>query len=299
MLLYADEAVIEDPIHHMGSNLISDVLDGLLRAQPFADAGLIRFVHYAHSFNHPSRTHGFTNDLEGALQELPEGIEIAEEIGRLTDRPRSYDLGLQVFRAKSALGMSLELAKQNPGIFNMLIESAEEALLLPIGIHRAKLAAPELQALKLAKLAALNLPMLNVNGIWSVRKSSDEFARWRAALGEAVRDIDFISSDDPGWQSSAKSIISTELRPIQEELNKAVNRSSALTAMKVGISDLGYSAVGATAGALAGGKLTTGLIGAAATKGSQVLVNYLRGIQERREGKAVLDLVVSFYPEDE
>ena len=261
LLLYADEVVIEDPIQYIGSGL---VLDWLHSAKPFADAGMIKFVHYPRIFNHPSRTHGFTNYLDDALQELPDGIEIAEEIVRFTDRARSYDLSQQIFRAKSSLGMSLEFSKQSPGTFNMLIESAEEALLLPIGIHRAKIDSPELQALRLSKLAALDLPMLNANGIWSVRESSEEFSRWRAALGEAMRDIDFMSSSDPTWQSKAKNLMLSELRPIQAELDKAVRKSSALSAMKVGVAGLGYAAVGATAGALAGGRITTSLVGAAA-----------------------------------
>jgi hypothetical protein len=114
-----------------------------------------------------------------------------------------------------------------------------------------------------------------------------------------MRDIDFMSSGDPTWQSAAKNIILSELRPIQAELDKAVRKSSALSAMKVGVAGLGYAAVGATAGALAGGRITTSLVGAAAGKGSETLVKYLRGIQAQRKGKAVLDLIVSFYPENE
>jgi hypothetical protein len=60
---------------------------------------------------------------------------------------------------------------------------------------------------------------------------------------------------------------------------------------------MGYAAIGAATGAAVGGSIVSGLVGAASGKGAEVIVSYLRGIKERREGKAVLDLIISFYPE--
>ena len=58
-----------------------------------------------------------------------------------------------------------------------------------------------------------------------------------------MREVDIISSGDPAWQSTAKNLVSTELRPIQERLQKKVKRSSALSAMQIGIADMGYAAM--------------------------------------------------------
>jgi hypothetical protein len=298
LLLYSDEVAVEDPIHFLGGRGTKSMLTALLMAKPLADAGLVQFIRFPHTYEHPSRTHAFTGGLTDMIQDLPDGEEIVQEILRFTAKQHGYDLGAQVFAARWALGLSLLLAEESPGMFNMLLESTEETLLLPHGIFRAKQAAPDLRSLTLAKLAALNLPTLNAGSIWTVRRSSEEFAQWRTALAAAMRDIDIMSVDDEAWQSEAKNLVSAELRPIQEKLQKTVDRSPALSAMKVGVADLGYAAVGATSGALAGGKISTSLIGAVGAKGSQAIVNYLREVRTRRANKAVLDLVMSFYPDE-
>ena len=162
LLLYADKALAEDPIDFMGGSLETrSILNKLLRLQSFADAGIMQFVRFPHNLDHPSRTHALTGTLTDMLEELPDGMEVVEEIRRFTAKPRTYDLGAQVFGARWALGLSLILAQENPRAFNMVIESPEEALLLPHGIFRAKQIAPDLQTVKLAKLAALSLPVLN------------------------------------------------------------------------------------------------------------------------------------------
>jgi hypothetical protein len=156
--------------------------------------------------------------------------------------------------------------------------------------------APDIQTLRLAKLSILALPTLDPKAVSSVRKSSEEFARWRAALGTAMHELDIMSSGDPRWQAEAKKIVAAELRPIQTEVNRAVKRSSALSAIRVGTIDMGYTAVGAVAGAASGASVTSSLIGAVSGKGAEVVINYLRTLKRQREGKAILDLVVSFYP---
>jgi hypothetical protein len=298
LLLYAEEVVIEDPIPNLGyrPDLDRKILSCLLQAQPLADANLIKFITYSPRLYHPSRAHAFTSNLIEILPELPDGLEIAKTMAQFEARTQDYDLGVQIFAARSALGTSLGLAQENLKKFNVLIESAEEALLLPIGIYRATLAAADIQTTKLAKLAALNLPRLDGNAIWAVRKSSEEFAAWRAALGSAVHDIDLISSGEQRWQAEAKGVIAAELRPMQDKINRAVKKSPALSSLRIGAVDMGYSAVGAATGALMGGSIVTGLVGAASGKSAEVVVNYLRNLRERRQGRAVLDLIVSFYP---
>jgi hypothetical protein len=59
---------------------------------------------------------------------------------------------------------------------------------------------------------------------------------------------------------------------------------------------MGYSVVGAATGALVGGNIVSGLLGAASGKSAEVMVSYLRSLRKRRQGKAVLDLIFSFYP---
>lgn len=297
LLLYSDEAAVEDPIHHLDSGATEDVLRALLAAQPLAESGAIRFFRYPPRINHPSRGHGFTN-ME-ALRELPNSEEVVELMNEISNRNRDDGaLSLQIFHARSSLGVSLGLSESNPGTFNMVVESAAEAALLPIGLYTAGRAATDIGGLNLSKLAALTVPQINPRGVWAVRRSSEEFAEWRAALGSALGDIEGIGADDERWHAEATDIIASALRPVQTRLNKIIASSPALEALRIGVTDLSYSAVGAATGALAGGSLVSGLTGAAGGKGAEVVVSYLRNLRKRREGKAVLDLVMSFYHND-
>ncbi len=105
-----------------------------------------------------------------------------------------------------------------------------------------------------------------------------------------------MSSDDENWQSEAKQILTSELQPLRTKLDRIVQTSPALSAARSGAVNLAYSAVGAIAGAALSGDLTASLVGATGGKGAEVIVSYIRGLRKRREGKALLDLVLSFYP---
>lgn len=152
--------------------------------------------------------------------------------------------------------------------------------------------------MNLSKLAALSVPRISPRGVYAVRRSSEEFAAWRAALGTALGDISSLSADETSWQAEAADAMTSALRPIQTRLEKAATSSAARRALRLGSANFAYSAVGALTGALAGGSIPSGLAGAAGGQGVELAVNYLRNLKRQREGKAELDLVMSFYGED-
>jgi hypothetical protein len=298
--LYADEVIVEDPTRYLkDKDNIPEIVDALIRMRPLAKAGLIHFFRFSNRLHHPSRSFNITAVDAEKLRLLPDGTELIREMDRLSAILRSYDFELLIFQVRMALGISLVLARDNPRSFNVLARSAEESVLLPVGLYNAALSSSDTRNICMARLASLTLPKLDGKAVWSVRKSSDEFGEWRQALGVAMREIDAISSDDEAWQSEARGIFEWELRSIRDKLNRTTQKSSALSVAKVGTINMTYSAVGALTGFALGGNIGTALAGAASAKGTEVIVSYLRGLKERRQGKAILDLALAFHSNDD
>jgi hypothetical protein len=256
---------------------------------------LIHFFRFSMKLHHPSKSYGMTSVDPEQLKVLPDGPDLIREMNRLSDISRPYNMDLLIFQVKMALGISLVLAKDNPGRFNVLARSAEEAVLLPVGLYNAALSSSDTRNIYMARLAAMELPNLDGKSIWSVRRSSDEFGEWRQALGVAMREISAISSDDEAWQAEARGIFESELRTVRDRLNRTTQKSSALSAARIGTINMAYSAVGALTGFTLGGNIKTALAGAASAKGTEVAVSYLRSLKARRRDKAVLDLALAFH----
>ncbi len=303
MLLYTHEIAIEDPLPFLlleNRSVATEAMEHLLALQPLARSGAVVFFKYPDRFRHPVWTHRFVSSPdEELMRELPNYDEWLAERRRLSAIPRDYNFGQLIFHSQSAIGLSVLLAQEAPGRLNVVATSAEEAVLLPIGMRKAALAAPETRNLHLAKLSAMQLPSLRGDAVLAVRQSAEEFAEWRRALGSALQQVKGISSDDVSWQRDARSIMQNELEPIRNRLERAVGQSPALTVAKSGALTLGYSALGALAGAAGGGNVAAGLIGAAAGRGAEVGVNYLRALREQRRNRAVLDLALTYYREVE
>lgn len=145
-------------------------------------------------------------------------------------------------------------------------------------------------------LAKLDLPDLrpSVDNLLTLRKSGEEFARWRSSLASALAQVDVLRSDSSSRNEDARAIVDSELEPVRASLAKTVKRSPALAAMQSGTTGLVLSGMGALAGAVTGGSLATALAGAATIKLGEFASKYVENRRAQRAGRAVYDLSLSF-----
>jgi hypothetical protein len=300
LLLYSHQVVLEDVLL---PNLMAQrkdlrhALSKLLLLQPFAKAGLVHFFSFDRKLRHPATTMHLTPLQEGNVPQDLAGL--VEELTRLSKLSRGYNFTQFMFSLRIDLGALLRYTQETPGKWHLVARSEDEALLLPIGLRTAALTTTDLRHLQLAKLCALDLPKLNVQSMWSVRRSSAEFAEWRASLGEALRQIEDFSSQKENWQQEARAILHAELAPVREKVATTARKSPALSTATSGLTTLSYSGIGALAGYALGGDPTASLAGAAAAKSAETIVSYLRALRERHHAKAVLDLTMSFISQEE
>jgi hypothetical protein len=311
LLLYSHQAAIEDPIRFWDWEdpaLVAETVGGLVRLRPLAEAGIVTFVRYAPFEFHPSRTQRFLPAIPSLDEAPPDLVPYIEELERLSrlPRPRPYSFpefpyGFRqlMFGARLDLGLSLSLAEQQPGLINVLTPNVEEALLIPIAIRYAMQSSIDMREIHLAKLASLQLPNLDEEAVAAVRRSSDDFAEWRSRLTAALNEVQNIPSGADEWQRQARAILHSELAPVRERVQRTVRKSPALAAARSGLVNVSYSGVGALAGAAAGGRLGTALAGAFAGKFVETAALYVKQLKARRRAKAVLDVTMSFYPDQE
>ena len=81
-------------------------------------------------------------------------------------------------------------------------------------IHRVDAGTTDRRVLQLPKLAALELPSLELRSedLVAVRRNSDAFAEWRQHLGAALSQVELLPDND-AWQREARAIIADELVP--------------------------------------------------------------------------------------
>jgi hypothetical protein len=126
-----------------------------------------------------------------------------------------------------------------------------------------------------------------------LRESGEVFAEWRDALGDALREIDHLAADDSRWAEHSNEIITEQLEPTRQRLEKVVKKSSGLATLRKGVTSFSFSGIGAVAGLGAGGSLLSTLTSAAAGKAAEFGVAYLSALKEKRDARAVLDVIVS------
>jgi hypothetical protein len=147
----------------------------------------------------------------------------------------------------------------------------------------------------LSKLANLAMPQLEgtVNQLVKLRQSEDTFAEWRAALRDAMRDIQEISENDEQWQSQSRAILRDGLEPVRARASASLRTSKVLSQVTTGVRTLTFSGLGAAGGAAAAhGSAVGGIVGAAVAKSADIVWGAISALRERRQNKAVLDLIV-------
>jgi hypothetical protein len=298
LLLYGHEVAVENPlrmVHPGRAGELDDVLKRLSLIKPLVDSGAVKFFLFSSRTRHPAHAHSFTAFKEEWLLR-PEFADILGLMEKCSARPRAYDYGTLTFSLRSELGAALGKSLKESGKFNHLIRNDDELITYRLALLRAAVIDPESRAIRLRPLVKLEVPGLEdrVKSIVSLRQSEETFAEWRAALKQALIEIDQLSADEADWTVQANDIVTDALESIRVRLQKTVRKSAALTAISKGGASLAFSGVGATAGYSVGGNLESSLAGAVASKVVEIGVEYVKAVKERRRGSAILDLIALF-----
>lgn len=297
-LLYCHEVLLEDPLLTFdvpgGVERFGDILEVLLQMRPLTELGIARFVRVSGLARFPVTIGRWFR----AIGDESVPLAMRQELFRASRRieaASSSQAALAHFQA--SVGASLNFLARWPGQLHVVTRSNAEDMVLRLALgHAYSRTAPDHRRVRLQKLLAVGLPdfATSLPGLVEIRKNDEDFQRWRNALTNALNDIAEISDADESWRSQASEILAGELAPIKADLEKAVSRSRALSSFRAGTKKVVLAGAGATAGALAGDDLLSGLIGATVAPAFDLIADFVQARRERRRSKAVLDLTLQF-----
>jgi len=307
-LLYSHQVAIEDPFNLLSSCVMRDRHDDnsrdelrkivvfMAELRPLAEMGVVVRTQswFQSSKRHPAIAQASLlrgDDKAAAMSELASKskrfVELDSEDRDLLVDAVGYDIGttLHVLQQEMVLGRCHFLAR-----------SEIEQIIHRIFIDRAGAAQIDGRRASMRTLLSLDLPDLypELDNLIALRRSSDEFHNWRLALATALEQVEQFDEGVEQWNVEARKIVQAELEPMRRELEKSVNKSPALAALKTGATGMMVSGIGATTGFALGGSLTSALASAAASKLAESVLAYVKNIGERRAGRAVLDLALFF-----
>jgi hypothetical protein len=297
LLLYSHEVLLDDPLSSLGfddRHHLRRSLDVLLKLQPLAELGIVHLVHIASRARHPSKVRNY-DAVERRIQDTDmSGFQELLVHARRIGIDSIEDLMLQVLL--ETMG-SVRLARSFRGKVQPLARSEAESVALQAILEDAAASTPDLRNMHLRKLAGMAVPSLSpkISELVAVRRSNEDFAAWRDALTVALSQIEQIKEEDERWVAQASSIVDAELEAVRERVNAAVKRSPALESLRVGTAGFALAGLGALVGAAAGGgKVLPALAGAGSAKAIEGAVNYMHMLRDRRQGRALLGLALSF-----
>jgi hypothetical protein len=150
-----------------------------------------------------------------------------------------------------------------------------------------------LAARQLISLGTANL-VPSAEDIVRLRGSSAEFADWRLALSQGLREVAEIPEDDDDWILRARGTMHEALAAPRERLRmQLAARSLESRAQSVAWS-LCVSGIGGAAAAAVGGNLVVAAASSVGSAGASLVTEYLRNLNQRREGRALLSHYVMF-----
>lgn len=143
---------------------------------------------------------------------------------------------------------------------------------------------------QLSTLATVAIPSLegSQSALRSARKS-DAYEEFRIALQQALASVEDLPE---GQEAEAGALVAALVRGSLPQLEKAVQASPALAALRTAGRGLALVAVGASAGGLATGNALGAIVGGGVTKLSEAGLAYLEARKSKRRAKAVWDLVL-------
>jgi hypothetical protein len=157
----------------------------------------------------------------------------------------------------------------------------------------------------LQKLAALHVPTITgIDNVVALRKSSEDFAEWRTRLGEALTYVGELREDDESVDEAAE-VVYAQLSDGLRQVEKGIKKSPALRAVRGGLTGFAVNGISAMTTERALGNPSVGLVAAASIVGAAaggILdsgLSYLQALQERRNGRLILDVSMMFDPYDD
>jgi hypothetical protein len=157
----------------------------------------------------------------------------------------------------------------------------------------------------LQKLAALHVPTITgIDNVVALRKSSEDFAEWRTRLGEALTYVGELREDDESVDEAAE-VVYAQLSDGLRQVEKGIKKSPAFRAVRGGLTGFAVNGISAMTTERALGNPSVGLVAAASIVGAAaggILdsgLSYLQALQERRNGRLILDVSMMFDPYDD
>ena len=135
-------------------------------------------------------------------------IVLTAMLMRAGEERRPYDGPVDYFHVAG----QLRVLRWCPGAVTPVFRHEREREIAEEELGQVPLAAPSRRALGLPKLAALELPILDLqlSDLVAARQNDEAFAEWRQQLGNALEQVELLPDRD-GWQSEARGIIADEL----------------------------------------------------------------------------------------
>lgn len=157
---------------------------------------------------------------------------------------------------------------------------------------------------EMAKLARVPVPDYsnNIGDLVSLRRNSDRLASFRSALADALSLIGTLPASD-SQSARAAEILADSLQSRLSAVRKEADSSPLKSALRGASRRLGFTAIGAVAGASVASSLGLPFIGAAVGAASGTAINLAEtgrdvrsAASTRREARAVWRLVAAFTP---
>jgi hypothetical protein len=301
-LLYAHQIVVDYPMLLFFGDEVKflEEVKWLAQIKPLFQEGAVHFKNVASPKRHPSRSQIARDDqlIDSVLATRDPAIMsfIAEYQAAFIDAGQGVedlDRTLCYLLLNDTIAHYWQKHRWTGEVHKLIRNEAEQSLLG--GVIEATKSYVDTRELTLNTL--IDLPMPNfefdVSNLVAVRRSSSTFEEWRGDLGGALHRLQSLparSYEDP--QDLAANLRG-ELEPAMRKIGETTRKSSALAALRTGTKSFGIAAAGATVGFAAGGSLASALASAAAAKAMEGIASYFKDREEKRTGKAVIELVAS------
>ncbi|WP_326549451.1 hypothetical protein [Micromonospora sp. NBC_01813] len=302
-LLYAHEVIMDDPGLYLAigdRETRESVGQWLVSVRPLFAEGALHFKPVTSASVHPSA--GVVRDFSPILESaaIAGNLEYFKQLGSwpyIRELPgpergrvlRSATIGF----LEDIYSFSFFARLWQNQVHRMLRSEAERLLLQKVieGVHPGV----DRRHAVLFQLANLYVPSFSpdINALVAVRQQEGAFGDFRHNLAKALRCISLSEASEPHEMVEARRVISAELAPDMEQLQKVANRSPALAALKTGVTGFGVSVVSAAAGYMAGGSLVAALASAGVTKAIDVGMKYRESAMQIERDRAMKELVVS------
>jgi hypothetical protein len=317
LLLYAHEILLDkydlfidfSPLKNP-PDFLAVALQQIKAMRPFVEDGSIKFAPIVSIGVHPA----YTGEYERVMMQAGEVLAQVEEerikLDSLIPDPWD-DLSSKQWRELSDENKRQSIYRSRFGHISAAcgLAASHRAHTLarnPLDeeIIRAYLQRPvtDNRQVNMQKLAALHVPTISgIDNVVALRKSSEDFAEWRTRLGEALMYVSELGEDDESVDKAAE-VVYAQLSDGLRRVEKGIKKSPALRAVRGGLAGFAINGISAMTTELLLGNPSIGLVAAASAAGAGAGMvldsghSYLKTLQERRNGRLILDVSMMFDP---